>query len=162
KIFTSLSADEKAIATLQVGLDEIRTALESINDTQKKLTDDVTKLTTAMDRPTPSNPTAPTLPVDNRELFAFAESKLRDGVYKDARAALREYIKRVTPKGERAEDAQYDLGESYYLEKAYQDATREYSKVLESYPEGKHAADALFKLGLSAVQLGTCSDAEVY
>jgi TolA-binding protein len=99
------------------------------------------------------------MPTNPADLFAYGETKLKEAAYTEARKAFREYLKGNNPK---AEDAQYNIGESYYLEGKFDDATREYAKLLESFPNGERADDALFRSGLAEVQLGQCDFAEVY
>jgi tol-pal system protein YbgF len=160
--FAKLAADQdsqkRLVDQLRVNMEEILQKMDSVAETQKKLSTDVEKITGIVNKPQPPQPTMPTEPA---ALFAFGEAKLKESAYNDARKAFREYLKN-NPNGPKAEESQYLLGESYYNEGKYDDATREYSKLIESFPNGDRADDALYRLGLAAVQQGLCDFAEVY
>ncbi len=46
-----------------------------------------------------------------------------------------------------AENAQYWLGEAYYVTRAYPDALQSFRLVSEKYPQSRKLADALLKTG---------------
>jgi tol-pal system protein YbgF len=52
-----------------------------------------------------------------------------------------------------ASDAQYWLGETYYVQGDYKQAAQSFLKGYRDYPQGRKAPDTLFKLGLSLQQL---------
>lgn len=163
KLATDLDSQKKIMSEIKVlieetDLAELRPQLEELALAQKKINEELARIAVIVDKPTPPKPT---LPTDPNELFAYAEDKLKNEEFLEARKAFREYLK-ISPKGPKAEDSQFFLGESYFTEKNYSDATREYSKVLDAFPDGARADDSLYKLGLSAIQLGQCDFAEVY
>ena len=52
-----------------------------------------------------------------------------------------------------ASDAQYWLGETYYVQGDYKQAAQSFLKGYRDYPQGRKAPDTLFKLGMSLQQL---------
>ncbi len=63
---------------------------------------------------------------------------------------------------DKADDAQYFRGETYYSEKSYDAAIGEYQKVFDKYPDGSFADDAMFRAGEAAAALKNCTEAVVY
>jgi len=53
-----------------------------------------------------------------------------------------------------AGNAQYWLGETYYVQGDYRQAAQSFLKGYREYPKGRKAADSLLKLGLSLNRLG--------
>jgi tol-pal system protein YbgF len=58
-----------------------------------------------------------------------------------------------------ASDAQYWLGETYYVQGDYKQAAQSFLKGYRDYPDGRKAPDTLFKLALSLQQLEQTSQA---
>ena len=58
-----------------------------------------------------------------------------------------------------AGNAQYWLGETYYVRKDYENAATAFAEGYQKYPESGKAADNLLKLGMSLGNLGKKSEA---
>ena len=58
-----------------------------------------------------------------------------------------------------AENAQYWLGEAYYVNKSYQEALASFHVVSEKYPQSRKLADALLKTGYCYYELKQWSKA---
>lgn len=58
------------------------------------------------------------------------------------------------PNDQLADDAQYWLGESYYVRKQYKQAADTFLTGYRKYPSGNKAPDSLLRLGMSLKQLG--------
>jgi tol-pal system protein YbgF len=76
-----------------------------------------------------------------RRQFADAETGFRSFVQKYGDNSL-------------AGNAQYWLGETYYVQGDYRQAAQSFLKGYREYPKGRKAADSLLKLGLSLNRLG--------
>ena len=63
------------------------------------------------------------------------------------------------PSHEYADNAQYWLGEAYYDQKMYEEATVEFKKVVDSFSEGNKTPDAMLKLGFCLEKSGKPSKA---
>lgn len=60
-----------------------------------------------------------------------------------------------------AAQAQYNIGQSYFAEKKYQEARDNYLKVIQNYPQqAEWVADAYYKLGQTYEALGQIDDAK--
>jgi tol-pal system protein YbgF len=80
-------------------------------------------------------------------------------------ADAREAFKKLAlgfPQHERADDAQYFRGETYYSEQSWDSAIGEYQKVFDKYPDSSLADDALFRAGEAAEKLKNCTEARAY
>lgn len=91
-------------------------------------------------------------------------------VYQDARAALgrREHAAAIAgfkrfveawPGHDYADNAQYWLGEAYYDQSDYKTALVEFRAVIQRYPSGNKAPDALLKVGYCLAKLGDAAGA---
>jgi len=78
---------------------------------------------------------------------------LKQGFYDRAAKGLREFIAKY-PQSNLRDNAQYWLGESYYVVRNYRQATEEFSKVVKDHPKSPKVPDALLKTGYSHYELG--------
>ncbi len=83
---------------------------------------------------------------------------LRQSDYDKAEKALQEFIAKNKTHAY-AGNAQYWLGESYYVRNKFPDAAQSFAETLSKYPKNPKAPDALLKLGMSLQQLNKKSDA---
>ncbi len=65
-----------------------------------------------------------------------------------------QYFLQQYPRDKRASNAQYWLGESYFVQKKYKQAASAYLKGYKRYPNSVKAADSFLKLGVSLSKLG--------
>ncbi|MEO8557586.1 MAG: tol-pal system protein YbgF [Rhodospirillales bacterium] len=68
--------------------------------------------------------------------------------YPGAEAAMRAFVQR-NPKHALASNAQFWLGETFYVRNDYQNAAVAYADGYKNYPKGNKAPDTLLKLGMS-------------
>lgn len=78
-----------------------------------------------------------------------------------ARQAFEEVI-RQNPQDSLAAAAQYQIGETYVVEKKLAEAVREFERVVERWPTSSRAPVALFRAGVVAQERGTIEDARGY
>jgi tol-pal system protein YbgF len=88
--------------------------------------------------------------------YAFDFLKRQD--YGRAEAAFREFMKRY-PKDALAGNAQYWLGETYYVRNDLQKSVIEFMNGYQNYPKSNKAPDNLLKLGMSLSRLGQGKEA---
>lgn len=93
-----------------------------------------------------------------QEQYNYAFGLLRQANYPAAEQALRSFIQRY-PNDPLAGNAQYWLGETYFVRKDYNNAAAVFAEGYQKYPKGGKAADNLLKLGMSLGQLGQKADA---
>jgi tol-pal system protein YbgF len=87
------------------------------------------------------------------EIYRQAKQAFDQGNSDAARNKFKELIERY-PKSDRADNAQFWIGEIYYREKWYEKAILEYQKVIENYPKGNKVPASLLKQGFAFLNLG--------
>lgn len=109
----------------------------------------------------PATAAVPTPPViaDDARAQTAALALLKGGKLKDARRKFQELLRRF-PTSRLADDAQYWIGETYYLEKRYDKAILEYDKVVINYAKGDKVPGALLKQGFAFLALGDKASAK--
>ena len=90
---------------------------------------------------------------DDRANYDAAFATLRDGKYEQAIAELQDFLKKY-PGSEHAANAQYWLGEAFYVQHRYDTALIEFERVVTRYPTSPKFSDALLKFGLTQYELG--------
>lgn len=91
-------------------------------------------------------------------VYQRALDALTAGQHADAAAGFRAFLRQY-PQHDRADNAQYWLAECYYDLHDFEAASREFGRVVELYPQGNKAPDALLKLGFSYAALGRGAEA---
>lgn len=91
--------------------------------------------------------------INEDEIYRLAKQAFDQGDSDAARKKFQELIEKF-PKSERADNAQFWIGEIYYREKWYEKAILEYQKVIENYPKGNKVPASLLKQGLAFLNLG--------
>ena len=86
-------------------------------------------------------------------LYLKAKEQFDKGKYEVARNLFERFLERYG-ESEKADNAQFWIGEIYYREKWYEKAILEYQKVIETYPKGNKVRSALLKQGLAFLNLG--------
>ncbi|KAB2930783.1 MAG: tol-pal system protein YbgF [Candidatus Contendobacter sp.] len=102
----------------------------------------------ARSQPAPAQPSPPASVAAGAERAEFdaALSELREGRYPEAIAAWRRFLS-AHPNGGLAGDAQYWLGETYYLSRDYGAAKETFIALGLNHPQSARLPDALLKLG---------------
>jgi len=77
---------------------------------------------------------------------------LKDLKYADASEQFSAFVSQY-PNSEYADNAQYWLGESYYVTKNYDIALEAFQKLLKDYPDSPKVADGLLKIGYTHYEL---------
>ncbi len=87
------------------------------------------------------------------DLYKDAYETLQKGDAEGARRKFEAFLKQY-PNTELSDNAQFWIGETYYLKKDYEKAILEYEKAITKYPEGDKVPAALFKQALAFLELG--------
>lgn len=90
--------------------------------------------------------------------YNYASTLLRNGDYAGAQLALEAFIKQ-NPTHDLAGNAQYWLGETFYVRQDYKSAAVAFLDGYRTYPKNSKAADNLLKLGLSMSALNQTKEA---
>ena len=97
---------------------------------------------------------------DREAAYQAAYNSFKEGKYAQSREEFTKFLKQY-PKGEYADNAQFWLGECYYLEGSYEKAILEYEKVIKNFPKGSKNPDAMLKQGLAFQKLGDKQSAKL-
>jgi tol-pal system protein YbgF len=84
--------------------------------------------------------------------YQAAFELLKSGQYERAIAALQSFLT-AYPNSQLADNAQYWLGEAYYVNRSFPEALAAFQRVAESYPSSRKLPDALLKIGFCEYEL---------
>ena len=129
--------------------------------TQPAIREDTPDVRPALD--TPSSVTAIATPdTQAREMAASPEAEkaaydqgfqsLKDLKYADAAQQFSAFVVQY-PNSDYADNAQYWLGESYYVTRNYDIALEAFQKLLSNYPDSPKVPDGLLKIGYTHYEL---------
>jgi tol-pal system protein YbgF len=158
-IGTQVSQLEARISATTAELGQVTSRLDSTERVVRDTAAAVDQLTTAVGKLSalPAAPTPP--PSPPRDGASRRSGEAAEQVYVSALAAFRarehgqavldflDFLGRY-PKHPLAPNAQYWIGEAYFLQKDYRQAAVEFDKVLEHGVGNPKAADALLRLGM--------------
>ena len=89
---------------------------------------------------------------DDKAAYQAAFNLLKDSQYDRAIAAFQKFLI-VFPDSPLADNAQYWLGEAYYVNKSYPEAQTAFQRVVDKYPQSRKRPDALLKIGYCQYEL---------
>ena len=115
--------------------------------------------TSALDLPAQAPVASLGDPADERRMYDSAFDALKEGRYAEAARRFQSFLG-AYPNGEFAPNAQYWLGESYYVTQNYQMALDAFQRLLRDFPDSSKAPDALLKVGYSHYELRQWPQAE--
>ncbi|MGH9326589.1 MAG: tol-pal system protein YbgF [Terriglobia bacterium] len=100
---------------------------------------------------------------DPQSLYKSAYADYTQGQYPLAIQGFQEYLQDYG-NTDLASNAQFYIGESYYLQKDYKNAITQYDKCIQLYPDGNKVAAAYLKKGYALLALGetTTGERELY
>ena len=151
----SLQTDMRA---LRGELEEIQHASGNVKNQQRGLYADLDQRLKALEGGLPAAEGAGdtgALPVpagSDRMNYQAAFDLLKAGQYEKATAAFQRFL--VTfPDSALADNAQYWLGESFYVTRRYDEALKAFRIVVDRYPESRKLPDAWLKIGYTQYEL---------
>nr|VFK12165.1 MAG: tol-pal system protein YbgF [Candidatus Kentron sp. LPFa] len=97
----------------------------------------------------------------DREQAAYQKAfdLLKKKHYAEAITSLKAFLKRYSG-GQYAENAQYWLGETYYIMRQFKPSLNVFQRLLREYPSSSKINDALLKIGYAQDELGQKAEAE--
>jgi len=87
-----------------------------------------------------------------RKAYEKALGALRGKRYDEAISALEKFVADY-PQSDYAVNAQYWLGETYYVTRRFQPATKAFKTLIQQYPKSSKVADSMLKLGFTYYEL---------
>ena len=106
-----------------------------------------------------SEPSTGVDPFAEQQAYQSAFELLKAGRYEDAAEAFHRFIARY-PAGSYADNAQYWLGETYYITRDFESAVREFERLIETHPNSGKLTHAMLKIGYAHDELGNRAEAE--
>jgi tol-pal system protein YbgF len=94
---------------------------------------------------------------EEQTVYAQSFDALKAGSYSVAITGFKDFLSSY-PSSPLAENAQYWLGEAYYVTHDLNSANMAFKTVLTKYPDGRKAPDALLKLGFTQLEQKNVSD----
>jgi len=154
----SVQAD---VRQLRGRIEELENGTEAMRKQQRDLYADLDKRMTALQGTNPGpaagSSTAPGTPAPTgssveQSVYSQAFDALKAGSYSVAIAGFKDFLANY-PSSPLAENAQYWLGETYYVNHEYDAAAGAFRNVLEKWPSSRKAPDAMLKLGYTQLEL---------
>jgi tol-pal system protein YbgF len=103
----------------------------------------------------PANSNAPDTSnagAEDKAGYQAAFTLLKDGQYERAIAAFQKFLA-TYPDSSLADNAQYWLGEAFYVNKSYPEAQSAFQRVIDKYPQSRKISDALLKIGFCRYEM---------
>jgi tol-pal system protein YbgF len=153
----SVQAD---VRTLRGQVDELQNGSEAMRKQQRDLYTDLDRRLAERSAAGSGGPSgAPSVAAAGGQgAYAQAFEALKSGNYGAAIAGFRLYLANY-PTGDLADNAQYWLGEAYYVTRDYDNAAVAFRAVGERWPNSRKAPDALLKLGFTQYELKQYAEA---
>lgn len=89
---------------------------------------------------------------DDKTAYQTAFALLKDSQYDRAIAAFQKFLA-AYPDSQLADNAQYWLGEAFYVNKSFPEAQAAFQRVIDKYPQSRKRPDALLKIGFCQYEL---------
>jgi tol-pal system protein YbgF len=89
---------------------------------------------------------------DDKAAYQTAFTLLKGSQYDRAIAAFQKFLTSF-PGSSLADNAQYWLGEAYYVNKSFPEAQASFQRVVDKYPQSRKRPDALLKIGFCQYEL---------
>ena len=109
--------------------------------------------------PSTQAPAAGVDPFAEQQAYQTAFELLKSGRYEDAAVAFKQFIA-AFPAGSYADNAQYWLGETYYITRQFEPALQEFQRLVSTHPSSQKLTHALLKMGYAHDELGNKAEAE--
>lgn len=109
--------------------------------------------TTVPLQPAPATPTGPAGGLSPQRMFDTAQADYAAGQWPLAISGFEQFIRSFATH-DKADDAQFYIGESYQLDGKFKEAVGAYEKVIADYPSGDRVPQAMYKRGIALSLLG--------
>lgn len=98
-------------------------------------------------------------PFAEQQAYQSAFDLLKSGRYDEAAVAFQQFIAEF-PVGSYADNAQYWLGETFYITRRFEQAVQEFERLISTHPTSQKLTHALLKIGYAHDELGNVEEAE--
>jgi len=135
---------------------DVDARLQELEQTQRLLAEPPPVAVSGL--PEEEEPVRPVLAGSDQDNYQAAFNLLRDGRYVESATAFEEFLV-VFPSSPLADNAQYWLAETYYVQRQFTTALPAFQKVVDLYPDSTKLPDALLKIGFCNYELQQWSEA---
>jgi tol-pal system protein YbgF len=113
----------------------------------------------------PQTPPAPVVPAEppkpkDVELYDRSLALFKEGKHEEAIQSFKDFLKKY-PKSDRADNALFWVGESYFALKQYEQAILTFNDVIKNYPKGNKVPSALLRQSLAFVEINDKTSARL-
>jgi tol-pal system protein YbgF len=136
------------VATKQAELEKVAAAAEAERSAAAKA------------QPPPVETKGPSSTTGAGDLYRDAYETFQKGDLEGARRKFEAFLKQY-PNTDLSDNAQFWIGETWYVEEKYERAIVEYEKVVKDYPSGDKVPYALLKQGMAFQKLGDKASARI-
>ena len=155
-----VDAARSELRALRGQIEEAKHELETVRQQQRDLYSDLDRrlllLENAAGISVPGATGAPSaddiVAADETAVYGDAFAALKAGRYDEAVRGFQLYLTKY-PKGARADNAAYWIGEAQYVQKDYDAALKSFESVLDRYPDSTKAPDAMLRIGYCQYEL---------
>ena len=160
---------QRQIDTLDKQLRDVRGQIEQLSHDRdnakaqnRDLYADLEKRTSALEtRVQAASVASAAVVVLARDAYAAALDRLKGRDYPGAEKSFVDMIAKY-PDSALADNAKYWLGETYYVEKRYEEALSAFQRVIHDHPDSRKVPDALLKAGYSVYELKRYKDSKEF
>jgi tol-pal system protein YbgF len=144
---------QNEVSVLRGRIEVLENSNETLRKQQRDLYADLDKRVSGLATPPPSA-AAPGVPASGADQAAYdqAFTILKANKYAEAATAFQQFLQ-TYPQSAFADNAQYWLGECYYVTRDFQNAAAAFQTLLDRWPDSHKAPDALLKLGYTQAEL---------
>jgi tol-pal system protein YbgF len=154
-----IETSRQELRTLRGQIEEARHDLDSLQQQQRDLYGDLDRRLLLLENGSgvaaPGASGAPSAPdvmfADEASVYGEAFAAMKAGRYEDAAKGFQLYLTKY-PKGPRADNATYWLGEAQYVQQDFTGALKSFQAV-SAFPESRKLPDALLKVGYCQYEL---------
>jgi len=157
EVSNQLEALRADVRGMHNDVDQMNNGMESLRRQQRDLYADLDQRMKALEArggaapgaaESPSAPgsAAGSQPPTETSVYQTAFGLLKDSQYDRAIQAFQQFLFNY-PNSSLADNAQYWLGEAYYVNRSFPEAQSAFQKVVDKYPQSRKIPDALLKIG---------------
>ncbi len=144
---------QNEVSALQGRIEVLENSNETLRKQQRDLYADLDKRLSGLSPGTGATAGGPAAAAGgDQTAYNQAFDILKAAKYADAVTAFKQFLQ-TYPQSSLADNAQYWLGESYYVTRDFQSAAAAFQAVLDRWPDSRKAPDALLKLGYTQAEL---------
>jgi tol-pal system protein YbgF len=154
-----IERSQQELRTLRGQIDEARHQLETVQQQQRDLYGDLDRRLLVMENGGAGAPVAAggatnapdVVFADESAVYGDAFAAMKAGRYEEAARGFQTYLAKY-PRGPRADNATYWLGEAQFVQQQYEAALKSFQAVA-AFPESRRLPDAMYKVALSQYEL---------